>query len=671
MKKGIFLFFLLGIMSYGKNISLDTMLKELDEKSYNREIYEIQNKINSDKEKYYKLDDFNGVETSATSNYSNREDAFEITGRIQYGPIYFEGTKNYNSEDEAVYGIEKSLKDLIYSESKNQLKQLEYTKEIDRIDYKKNLETQKIDLLNLYKEYKNSELEIAIKKSGIEKLSVEEKKMKKSYELGAVAKIELDSIQYSIKNMQLEIDVLKRNLLKLKEKFAYDFGIEIGDNSLQEIVPPSKNFDIYVEEYGKKDIELLEFQKRKIEENIKYLNYDNTMPDITLGVEHSNKYDENRVVLKFSKKLFDLNIDLENEKDNLLQQEINLQQKINEREGEKLTILNNYENYLKEYEVNKNNSELELSKYNIKKLEWDEKLLKVLGIPKSMLPKVKDSSGTFGYANLGGKGGHRVPIAGVAGDQQAALFGQACFKEGDSKNTYGTGCFLLMNTGEKMVGSKNGLVTTIAIGLNGKVEYALEGSIFIGGASVQWLRDELKLVGEARDTEYFARKVKDNGGVYVVPAFVGLGAPYWDMYARGAILGLTRGANKNHIIRATLESIAYQTRDVLEAMQEDSGIKLASLKVDGGAAANNFLMEFQADILGTNVRRPETLETTALGAAYLAGLAVGFWETKDEISSQWKLEKEFTPNMAEDERVKKYSGWKKAVKRAMEWEKED
>lgn len=370
MKKGIFLFFLLGIMSYGKNISLDTMLKELDEKSYNREIYEIQNKINSDKEKYYKLDDFNGVETSATSNYSNREDAFETTGRVQYGPIYFEGTKNYNSEDEAVYGIEKSLKDLIYSESKNQLKQLEYTKEIDRIDYKKNLETQKIDLLNLYKEYKNSELEIEIKKSGIEKLSVEEKKMKKSYELGAVAKIELDSIQYSIKNMQLEIDVLKRNLLKLKEKFAYDFGIEIGDNSLQEIVPPSKNFDIYVEEYGKKDIELLEFQKRKIEENIKYLNYDNTMPDITLGVEHSNKYDENRVVLKFSKKLFDLNIDLENEKDNLLQQEINLQQKINEREGEKLTILNNYENYLKEYEVNKNNSELELSKYNIKKLEY-------------------------------------------------------------------------------------------------------------------------------------------------------------------------------------------------------------------------------------------------------------------------------------------------------------
>ena len=308
--------------------------------------------------------------------------------------------------------------------------------------------------------------------------------------------------------------------------------------------------------------------------------------------------------------------------------------------------------------------------FDIHNLRWDDNILDYFHIPKSMLPEVRPSSCVYGCTDLSLLGG-KIPIAGAAGDQQAALFGQCCFDKGDVKNTYGTGCFLLMNTGEKMVRSKNGLVTTIAIGLNGKVEYALEGSIFIGGASVQWLRDELKLVGEARDTEYFARKVKDNGGVYVVPAFVGLGAPYWDMYARGAILGLTRGANKNHIIRATLESIAYQTRDVLEAMQEDSGIKLASLKVDGGAAANNFLMEFQADILGTNVRRPETLETTALGAAYLAGLAVGFWETKDEISSQWKLEKEFTPNMAEDERVKKYSGWKKAVKRAMEWEKED
>jgi len=275
---------------------------------------------------------------------------------------------------------------------------------------------------------------------------------------------------------------------------------------------------------------------------------------------------------------------------------------------------------------------------------------------------------TFGYANLGGKGGHRVPIAGVAGDQQSALFGQACFEEGESKNTYGTGCFLLMNTGEKFVKSNNGLITTIAIGLNGKVQYALEGSVFVGGASVQWLRDELKLISESRDTEYFARKVKDNGGVYVVPAFVGLGAPYWDMYARGAILGLTRGANKNHIIRATLESIAYQTKDVLKAMEEDSGIKLNGLKVDGGAAANNFLMEFQADILGEVVKRPTVLETTALGAAYLAGLAVGFWESKEEIKQKWVLDKEFTPNMSEEERSKKYTGWLKAVERSKNWE---
>ena len=306
--------------------------------------------------------------------------------------------------------------------------------------------------------------------------------------------------------------------------------------------------------------------------------------------------------------------------------------------------------------------------YNIKNLEWDEKLLKELGIPKSMLPEVKDSSGTFGYANLGGKGGHRVPICGVAGDQQSALFGQACFEKGEAKNTYGTGCFLLMNTGEEMVQSKNGLVTTIAIGLNGKVQYALEGSIFVGGAVVQWLRDELRLVGESKDTEYFARKVKDNGGVYVVPAFVGLGAPYWDMSARGAILGLTRGANKNHIIRAALESIAYQTRDVLEAMQEDSGIELNGLKVDGGATANNFLMEFQSDILGKTVRRPTVLETTALGAAYLAGLAVGVWETKEEIKNSWILDREFSPTMEEDLREEKYAKWKKAVERSRAWE---
>lgn len=306
--------------------------------------------------------------------------------------------------------------------------------------------------------------------------------------------------------------------------------------------------------------------------------------------------------------------------------------------------------------------------YNIKNLCWDEKLLKELNIPKSMLPEVKDSSGTFGYANLGGKGGHRVPICGVAGDQQAALFGQACFEKGEAKNTYGTGCFMLMNTGDKMISSKNGLLTTIAIGLNGKVQYALEGSIFVGGAAVQWLRDELKLISDSKDTEYFASKVKDNGGVYFVPAFVGLGTPYWDMYARGAIVGLTRGANKNHIIRATLESIAYQTKDVLEAMQEDSGIELKALKVDGGASANNFLMQFQADIIGKNVERPSIVETTALGAAYLAGLAVGFWESKEEIKNNWCLERSFVSTMSSEERLIKHNKWKKAVKRALDWE---
>ncbi|MDR3259194.1 MAG: glycerol kinase GlpK [Fusobacteriaceae bacterium] len=307
--------------------------------------------------------------------------------------------------------------------------------------------------------------------------------------------------------------------------------------------------------------------------------------------------------------------------------------------------------------------------YNIKELKWDKKLLDILEIPESMLPIVKDSSGIFGYADIGGSN-HVIPIAGVAGDQQSALFGQACFEKGDSKNTYGTGCFLLMNTGDEMVRSSNGLITTIAIGFGGKIEYALEGSIFVGGASVQWLRDEMKLVNESKDTEYFARKVKDNGGVYVVPAFVGLGAPYWDMYARGAILGITRGVNKNHIIRATLESIAYQTRDVLDAMQEDSGIRLNHLKVDGGAAANSFLMEFQADILGTPVIRPVIIETTALGAAYLAGLAVGIWKSKDEIRKHWILDKEFICQMPKEEREEKYKKWKKAVERAMKWEEE-
>lgn len=308
--------------------------------------------------------------------------------------------------------------------------------------------------------------------------------------------------------------------------------------------------------------------------------------------------------------------------------------------------------------------------YNIKELKWDEKILKEFNIPASMLPEVKPSSEVYGHTDASTFGGANIPIAGIAGDQQAALFGQACFLPGMAKNTYGTGCFMLMNTGEKMIPSKNGLLTTIAWGLDGKVEYALEGSIFIAGASVQWLRDEMKLVDSAHETEHFAQQVEDTNGVYMVPAFAGLGAPYWDMYARGAIVGLTRGANKNHIIRATLESIAYQTRDVLEAMQDDSGIQLKTLKVDGGATANNFLMQFQADILGNEVARPKVTETTALGAAYLAGLAVGFWDSKEEISNNWAVDTLFKDNTHHENRENLYNGWKRAVERSRGWEQE-
>lgn len=308
--------------------------------------------------------------------------------------------------------------------------------------------------------------------------------------------------------------------------------------------------------------------------------------------------------------------------------------------------------------------------YNIKELRWDEKIIGRLGIPMSMLPEVRNSSEVYGYTNLGGKGGVRVPISGMAGDQQCALFGQTCFKAGDVKNTYGTGCFLLMNTGEKMIESKNGLLTTIAVGIDGKVQYALEGSVFVGGAVIQWIRDELELVNDAADTEYFAGKVKDNGGVYIVPAFTGLGAPYWDMYARGTILGLTRGANRNHIIRAALESIAYQSRDLMDAMEEDSGCRLNSIKVDGGASRNNFLMRFQADITGTKVIRPIITETTALGAAYLAGLAVGFWKSKEEIATKWCVSQAYESQYDEDKKENLYREWKKAVTRAMAWEEE-
>ena len=309
--------------------------------------------------------------------------------------------------------------------------------------------------------------------------------------------------------------------------------------------------------------------------------------------------------------------------------------------------------------------------YNIKELKWDDEILEVLDIPKSMLPDVKPSSYVYGHTDEGMLSGAQIPIAGCAGDQQAALFGQTCFEEGSAKNTYGTGCFMLMNTGENIVESKHGLLTTIAWGVDGKVEYALEGSIFIGGASIQWLRDELRVLYDAKQSEFYANSVKDTNGVYVVPAFAGLGAPYWDMYARGAIMGLTRGANRAHLVRATLESIAYQVKDVLNAMQEDSGLKLKDLRVDGGASSNNFLMQFQSDILDVNIDRPKVVETTALGAAYLAGLAVEFYNNKDEIKKSWIIDREFIPNMSDDKRNLLYKGWKKAVSRSLLWAKED
>ena len=303
--------------------------------------------------------------------------------------------------------------------------------------------------------------------------------------------------------------------------------------------------------------------------------------------------------------------------------------------------------------------------YNIRDLQWDGHILQELGIPASMLPEVRPSSEIYGYTTRGG--GAHIPIAGIAGDQQAALFGQLCFEKGMAKNTYGTGCFLLMNTGETPVKSDCGLLTTIAVGPTGNVNYALEGSVFMGGATIQWLRDELRLIDDATDTGYFASKVKDSNGVYLVPAFVGLGAPYWDPYARGAIVGLTRGANRNHIIRAALESIAYQSRDVLDAMQKDSGIRLASLKVDGGAVANDFLMQFQSDIMGTTVVRPKLIETTALGAAFLAGLAVGFWKSTAELSDKFSIDREFEPALPAEQREQLYAGWQKAVTRAQHW----
>lgn len=309
--------------------------------------------------------------------------------------------------------------------------------------------------------------------------------------------------------------------------------------------------------------------------------------------------------------------------------------------------------------------------YNINDLEWDEKILEMLDIPVQMMPEVRDSSEVYGHTDERTLGGALIPIAGAAGDQQAALFGQTCFESGTVKNTYGTGAFILMNTGNERIKSKQGLLTTIGWGMNGKITYALEGSIFIAGASIQWLRDEMRMIYSAEESEYFASKVPDSGGVYVVPAFSGLGAPYWDMYARGAVVGLTRGSNRNHMIRATLESIAYQSRDVIDAMVEDSGIALNTIKVDGGAAANDFLLQFQADIIGGVVERPSVIETTALGVAYLAGLAVGFWKDLDELRASHEISHHFEADMDEDKRNKLYAGWKKAVTRAMSWEDQE
>ena len=307
--------------------------------------------------------------------------------------------------------------------------------------------------------------------------------------------------------------------------------------------------------------------------------------------------------------------------------------------------------------------------FNINTLEWDEELCRILDIPMSMLPEAKPSSFIYGETDPEFFGG-KIMIAGAAGDQQAALFGQTCFNEGDAKNTYGTGCFMLMNTGEKPVFSKNDLLTTIAWGLDGKVTYALEGSVYVAGAAIQWLRDEIKAVDSAPDSEYFATRVKDTNGCYVVPAFTGLGAPYWDPYARGAIVGLTRGVNKYHIIRATLESLAFQSYDVLHAMELDFGKRLASLRVDGGASRNNFLMQFQSDLNNSVVVRPSCVETTAMGAAYLAGLAVGYWKNKEDVVKNWSVDREFTPLISDEQRIKELAGWHKAVGTTLGWAKE-
>ena len=307
--------------------------------------------------------------------------------------------------------------------------------------------------------------------------------------------------------------------------------------------------------------------------------------------------------------------------------------------------------------------------FDIEKLDWDDEILEILDIPRCMLPDPRPSSGIFGYTDVEGIG-RGIPISGAAGDQQAALFGQTCFEPGEAKNTYGTGCFLLMNVGDKPVFSENGLVTTVACGLDGRVNYALEGSIFVGGAVIQWLRDELRLIDHSWESEEAALKVSDTNGCYIVPAFTGLGAPHWDQYARGTIVGLTRGCNRNHIIRAALDSIAYQVNDVIKAMEADTGMSLAGLKVDGGASANNYLMQTQSDLLAADVLRPTCVESTAMGAAYLAGLATGYWKDVSEIKSIWGIDRRFSPQIGDEEREERVRGWKKAVKCSYGWAKE-
>ena len=308
--------------------------------------------------------------------------------------------------------------------------------------------------------------------------------------------------------------------------------------------------------------------------------------------------------------------------------------------------------------------------YNIHELKWDEELLKLLNIPACILPEVRPSSAVYGKTDFELYGGE-IPISGAAGDQQCALFGQCCFEPGSMKNTYGTGCFLLMNTGRELVESKNGLVTSIAVGFEDHVEYALEGSVFIAGAAIQWLRDELSVISTAAESSQYAERVPDSAGGYVVPAFTGLGAPYWNQRARGAIVGLTRGFNRAHLIRATLESLAYQTYDVVRAMERDAGTHIGELKVDGGACANNFLVQFQSDLIGSDVVRPRCIETTALGAAYLAGLAVGYWQSLDDVKNNWSVDRVFTSTLEEEKRIKLLNGWHKAVKCALLWSEEE